>query len=95
MERSVSKCLEVATIANEVQIEKFVESIYPTQTAEAAILAQKGQLTEDAEKRRKDEAEARSDTMFMLFAVFGVLLFVSGLMVSCVIAGVLIGMTGY
>jgi len=63
------------------KIEQFIESLFPSQTPEAAIARQNVQMTakEVAEKERKDAtaAEASSDVFYLSLAVMGTLLFLT------------------
>jgi farnesyl-diphosphate farnesyltransferase len=64
------------------QIEKFIETIFPTQKAEDAQRRVKGELSRDELEKRKAEAENKSDVYFLL-AIMGVIIFlVAGVMVS-------------
>lgn len=67
------------------KIEQFIESIFPSQTPEAAIARQKGQptATESAEKERSDAvlADAGWEVFYLSLAVVGTLLFTTGIMV--------------
>ena len=67
------------------KIEQFIESIFPSQTPEAAIARQKSLQTakEVAEKEKKDaaSAEASSDVLYLALAVFGTLFLLTCIMV--------------
>lgn len=63
------------------QIEKFIESIFPTQTAEEAHRKFKGELTADEAKTKKEDEQNKEDIWFMM-ALMGVIIFiVAGLMI--------------
>ena len=62
-----------------LQIEQFIESIFPTQDPKALALEYAGAVV-DPEQAKKD-AEARQDIFYMLIAVFSVLFFISLIMV--------------
>jgi farnesyl-diphosphate farnesyltransferase len=65
-----------------VQIEKFIETIFPTQKAEDAQRRVKGELSRAELEKRKAEADSKSD-VFFLMAIMGVIIFlVAGVMVS-------------
>ncbi|KAJ5464383.1 squalene synthase [Penicillium daleae] len=62
------------------KIEKFIETIFPTQKAEDAQRRVKGELSRDELEKRKAEAENKSDVYFLL-AIMGVIIFlVAGVM---------------
>ena len=67
------------------KIEQFIESVFPSQTPEAAIARQKSQQTakEIAEKEKKEAiaAEASSDVFYLMLAVFGIIFVLSLTMV--------------
>ena len=67
------------------KVEQFIESIFPSQTPEAAIAKQNSQKTakEIAEKEKRDAtaAEASSDVLYLSLAVFGTLLLLTLIMV--------------
>lgn len=69
------------------QIEVFIESIFPTQTARTlqekkAATGQTALTPEQEEKQRKAAAEAKSDMMIMFAVVGGLMLFIFATMVS-------------
>ena len=71
------------------KIERFIESIFPTQTARtlpnssSEVTSDKAQLSEEeAAKRKKEESEANWDMIWIMIAVFGTLALITGLMVS-------------
>jgi len=76
-----------ATRARFLQIEKFIEGIYPSQTArtlqtgQVAKPGRPGVSPEEEERKRKEEAEARTDVMWLAIAVFGTLIVITLLMV--------------
>lgn len=73
------------------KIERFIESIFPTQTPKtlppgttSVVPSADGKtLTpEEAERKRKDDEEAKWDIIYVMMAVFGTLALISVLMVS-------------
>lgn len=64
------------------QIEKFIEALFPTQTAEDAKRRYIGLKPKAQEARDNDRAEAREDIFLILFIVFCFLVIVASLMVS-------------
>lgn len=48
------------------QIEKFVETLFPSQTAEEAKLKLSGQSTEDEAKKKQQEKESWEDMKMMM-----------------------------
>ena len=65
-----------------VQIEQFIETVFPSQKPGAAASSSKFANAAEEEKARKEAEEAKWDTIYMGLAVLGVLAFVTGLMVS-------------
>ncbi|GLI81242.1 bifunctional farnesyl-diphosphate farnesyltransferase/squalene synthase [Penicillium ochrochloron] len=62
------------------KIEKFIETIFPTQKAEDAQRRVKGELSRAELEKRKAEADSKSD-VFFLMAIMGVIIFlVAGVM---------------
>lgn len=70
------------------KIEQFIESIFPSQTAEDALARQKAGQTKKAleEKAKKVAAdqEAKSDVLWLGVAVFGTMLFITAAMVRTI-----------
>jgi farnesyl-diphosphate farnesyltransferase len=67
------------------KVEKFIESIFPTQTARTlpgSAGGKPGEDPEQAEKRRKAEAEAKWDVIYLVLAVMATLGVISASMVS-------------
>ncbi|KAL2004804.1 hypothetical protein VTN00DRAFT_3077 [Thermoascus crustaceus] len=64
------------------RIEKFIETLFPSQTAEEARRKVTGEKTEADEEKAKADAEARSDMYFMFGFMFVVLVVVSGVMMG-------------
>ncbi|PGH31969.1 farnesyl-diphosphate farnesyltransferase [[Emmonsia] crescens] len=63
------------------KVETFIESIFPSQTVEFAQRKAKQEPSpEEAEKARLD-GEARQDTMYIMLALFGILAFLTAIMV--------------
>ena len=80
------------------KIEKFIETIFPTQTARTLPPDQGGQpvaqTPEDAEKaakQKQEEAENRKDMMMIMGAVIFTLTIIAGSMVSCQTHGSFVG----
>ncbi|KAK5130791.1 Delta(24)-sterol C-methyltransferase [Meristemomyces frigidus] len=73
------------------KIERFIESIFPTQTARtlapgassSAVTSEKAQLSEAEEARKKkEEAEAKRDMIYIMIAVFATLAFITAAMIG-------------
>ncbi|KAL1999289.1 hypothetical protein VTN02DRAFT_4730 [Thermoascus thermophilus] len=64
------------------RIEKFIETLFPSQTAEDARRKVTGAPTEADAAKAKADAEARSDMYFMFGFMFVVLVIVSGVMIG-------------
>ena len=64
-----------------IQIEKFIETIFPSQTAEQAKLRAQGQRTEAEEKKDQQSKDARGETMFIIF----IMLIVIGLLATVMV----------
>ncbi|BDD60305.1 bifunctional farnesyl-diphosphate farnesyltransferase/squalene synthase [Monascus purpureus] len=64
------------------QIEKWIETLFPSQTAEEAQRRVKGQKSEADEAAAKESAEARSDVFFVLFVNLIILAFITSIMVG-------------
>ncbi|KGQ00656.1 farnesyl-diphosphate farnesyltransferase [Paracoccidioides lutzii Pb01] len=63
------------------KVEKFIESIFPSQTAEQAHFRAKQQKTSEETEQARLDAEARQDTMYIMFALFGILSVLTAVMV--------------
>ena len=65
------------------QVEKFIESIFPSQHPKAIVAGQagSGKSPEQIEKDKADWQEAKWDVIYMALAVFATLAFISALMV--------------
>ncbi|KAJ5096442.1 hypothetical protein NUU61_005798 [Penicillium alfredii] len=57
------------------QIEKFIETIFPSQTAEAANRLASGELTEAERRKKSEDAENRQD-VYLIMAMMGSIIFV-------------------
>jgi farnesyl-diphosphate farnesyltransferase len=55
------------------QIEKFIETLFPSQTAEDAQRKVSGYVSAEDEQKKKQEKEARED-MFMMFCIMGAII---------------------
>jgi farnesyl-diphosphate farnesyltransferase len=75
-------CVRNRTNVFGLQIEQFIETIFPSQKPGIAAANPKYANAADEEKARKEAEEAKWDTIYMGLAVLGVLAFVTGLMVS-------------
>lgn len=64
------------------QIEKFVESIFPSQSVEQAQRSITGAVTPEEERRAREDAEARKDIYFIMGLMGVVVLIVVVIMVS-------------
>jgi len=65
-----------------MQIEKFAETIFPSQSAEEAQRRLTGAVTEEEARKAKEEAEARQDVYFIMGLMGVVVLIVALTMVS-------------
>ncbi|KAJ5778765.1 hypothetical protein N7520_002011 [Penicillium odoratum] len=63
------------------RIEKFIETIFPTQNAEDAQRRVTGELTAAQAKKREEDAENKADIWFMMLLMGAVIFFVAGTMV--------------
>ncbi|EEP77537.1 conserved hypothetical protein [Uncinocarpus reesii 1704] len=63
-----------------MQIEKFIESIFPTQTVEEANRRVNNEKSAEDAKRAAESAEATRDVIFILVSLFGILIVVSSIM---------------
>ncbi|EEH44958.2 farnesyl-diphosphate farnesyltransferase [Paracoccidioides brasiliensis Pb18] len=63
------------------KVEKFIESIFPSQSAEQAHLRAKQHKTPEETEQARLDAEARQDTMYIMFALFGVLSVLTAIMI--------------
>lgn len=73
-----------------MQIEKFIETIFPSQNAQDAKLLVKGELSEADKKKAQEEAETRQDLYFMMCLMGAIVLVISFMMV-CLLCICLIG----
>ncbi|KAJ5109522.1 hypothetical protein N7456_006197 [Penicillium angulare] len=64
------------------RIEKFIETIFPTQRAEDAQQRVKGELTVEQAKKREEDAENKADICFMMGLMGVIILFVAGSMMA-------------
>ncbi|RMJ27607.1 hypothetical protein PHISP_01527 [Aspergillus sp. HF37] len=64
------------------QIEKFIETIFPSQTAENAHRQLRGQQPELADKKAREEKEARDETLFIMSIMLVMVLCIAALMLS-------------
>ena len=64
------------------QIEKFVESIFPSQSAEEAQRRLTGAATPEEEQKAREDAEAKKDMYFIMGLMGVVVLIVVIIMVS-------------
>jgi farnesyl-diphosphate farnesyltransferase len=62
------------------KIEKFIETIFPSQNAEEANRRVQGVLSEEQLKKREEDAENKSDVYFMMALMGCIVLFVAGTM---------------
>ena len=78
------------------QLEKFIESIFPSQSPEAAKGVVKGEPTPEEKKKAEQEKEARQEVFFIMLIMFVMVCFVTAIMVSVILvrAGLLIQLTG-
>lgn len=64
-----------------VQIEKFIEAIFPSQTAENAHRQLQGQRPEQDDKTKRQEKEARDETLFIMGIMLVMVLCIAVIMV--------------
>ncbi|KAF7896933.1 uncharacterized protein EAF01_009336 [Botrytis porri] len=64
------------------KIEQFIESIFPSQNPEAIALQHAGETSVAQKKSAAEEAEAKKDVFYLMLAVFGTLIVISGLMIG-------------
>jgi farnesyl-diphosphate farnesyltransferase len=64
-----------------LQIEQFIESIYPTQDPKTMAIKYGAELGADAQKKKEEEAASSWEVFYLLAAVLGTLFFVGGCMV--------------
>ncbi|KAJ5201366.1 squalene synthase [Penicillium cinerascens] len=62
------------------KIEKFIETIFPTQKAEDAQRRVTGEITAEQAKKREEDAENKSDVYFLMGLMGIIILFVAGTM---------------
>lgn len=67
------------------KIEKFIESIFPSQTAEEAHRKISRQASEEEEKRRQEISEMREDVLMMMLIMAVVVIILTSIMVCAVI----------
>ncbi|WEW59619.1 bifunctional farnesyl-diphosphate farnesyltransferase/squalene synthase [Emydomyces testavorans] len=64
------------------KIEKFIESIFPTQSVEDARRRANNEKSAEATRKAAEAAEATRDTIFIVISLVGILIAVSGLMLG-------------
>lgn len=80
-----------------LQVEKFIEGVYPTQTARTLKLGttvdhtQPALTPEQEAKKAAEAAEAKQDVVYMAIAVFGTLIFITLCMVRAWISHIEVG----
>ncbi|KAJ5580324.1 squalene synthase [Penicillium hispanicum] len=62
------------------KIEKFIESIFPTQNAEDAQRRVNGELSAQEQKKREEDAENRSDVYFLMALMGCIVIFIAASM---------------
>ncbi|PLN85626.1 farnesyl-diphosphate farnesyltransferase [Aspergillus taichungensis] len=62
------------------RIEKFIETIFPSQSAQDAKLLVKGEMSEADKKKAQEEAETRQDLYFMMCLMGVIVLVISSIM---------------
>ncbi|KAJ5481165.1 squalene synthase [Penicillium diatomitis] len=62
------------------KIEKFIETIFPTQRAEDAQRRMKGELSHEQVEKQKAEAESKSDLFFLMAIMAVIVLIIAGVM---------------
>lgn len=63
-----------------LQIEKFIESIFPSQTAEDAQRRVAGEISVAEAKKRAEDAENKADIYFLMIIMFGMVVLIAGTM---------------
>jgi farnesyl-diphosphate farnesyltransferase len=74
-----------------VQIEKFIESIFPSQNAEEVKRRVKGELTKEEQERKQEDEESKQDVYFMMALMGAVIFFVAFSMVCTCKSDVILG----
>lgn len=64
-----------------IQIERFVETLFPSQKAEDAEKKLVGQNTVDEEKKKQQDKEAMDDLKMMLLIMGGIIFFITIILV--------------
>ncbi|PYI27394.1 farnesyl-diphosphate farnesyltransferase [Aspergillus indologenus CBS 114.80] len=64
------------------RIEKWIETIFPTQSAEVAKRRITGEMTEAERKKREEEADTRQDVCFMMGLMLVIVVIVSVVMIG-------------
>ena len=72
--------------ADQAKIEQFIESIFPSQ--QPPVDRKAPATIEEAKKKQKEDSEANRDLVFIVAAVIGTVLFMTGLMVRLPIISV-------
>lgn len=65
-----------------MQIEKFIENIFPSQNAKEAQRRVTGTVTEEEAKKAAEDAEARKDVFFIM-GLMGVVVLVIAVLMVC------------
>ena len=65
-----------------MQIEKFIENIFPRQNAKEAQRRVTGTVTEEEAKKAAEDAEARKDVFFIM-GLMGVVVLVIAVLMVC------------
>jgi len=62
------------------KIEQFIEAMFPTQDPKALTQLYKGEIPDAVAKKADDDAESKRDVFYLMVAVLGTLLLISGIM---------------
>ncbi|KAJ9268298.1 hypothetical protein DTO212C5_5626 [Paecilomyces variotii] len=62
------------------RIEKFIENLFPSQSAEVAKQRVAGEMTAAEQKKKEEDAEARGDVFFLFAIMFGFLVVITAVM---------------
>jgi farnesyl-diphosphate farnesyltransferase len=66
-----------------LKVEQFIESIYPTQDPKALALVHAAELNAEQQKKKDADSASSWEICYLLSAVMGTLVVVSGVMVCC------------
>ncbi|RJE21827.1 hypothetical protein PHISCL_05846 [Aspergillus sclerotialis] len=64
------------------RLEKFIESIFPSQSPEAAQRLVKGERTPEERRKAEEDKEAKQELLFIMFVMFIIVCFVTAIMLA-------------